>query len=53
MLRVIGVIIFALILLGLAGHLYYSRKGENQTSHLPQPEQWHIAFTDTATGPIS
>lgn len=53
MLRVIGVIIFALILLGLAGHLYYSRKGENQTSHLPQSDLWHIAFTDSATTPVS
>mgnify|MGYP000477664510 CR=1 FL=1 len=53
MLRVIGVIIFALILLGLAGHLYYSRKGENQTSQLPHFQDWHIARIESATTPTS
>lgn len=34
MLRVIGVLLFALLLLAIAAHLFYSRKtGEEETGH--------------------
>ena len=40
MLRVIGVLIFALIVLGLAGHLFYKNKSRNETSQV-QPQWQH------------
>ncbi|MBB5209883.1 hypothetical protein [Microbulbifer hydrolyticus] len=49
MLRVIGVLVFALILLGLAGHLFYQRKSENETSHTEAAWMHHLAFNEFKT----
>ncbi len=46
MLRVIGVLIFALILLGLAGHLFYKNKSRDETSHIQPQWQYHLAVSD-------
>ena len=52
MLRVIGVLIFALIVLGLAGHLFYSRKGESETGHNQSTWMHHLAQVEV-TAPAS
>ena len=46
MLRVIGVLIFALIVLGLAGHLFYKNKGRDETSHIQPQWQFHLASSE-------
>ena len=46
MLRVIGVVIFALIVLGLAGHLFYDRKSQSETSHNQPSWMHHLAQAD-------
>ena len=51
MLRVIGVLIFALIVLGLAGHLFYKNKSRNETSQV-QPQWQHNVVTREITGPV-
>ncbi|WP_226664970.1 hypothetical protein [Microbulbifer aggregans] len=52
MLRVIGVLLFALLLLWLAGYIYYKNKGENETSHTSSQPPWHIAASEI-TNPAS
>ena len=44
MLRVIGVLILALVVLGLAGHLFYDRKSKSETG-LHQPSWMHQLAT--------
>lgn len=44
MLRVIGVLLFALLLLAIAAHLFYSRKaGEEETSYQQTIPAYHFA----------
>lgn len=43
MFRIISVLIFALILLGLAGHLFYDQKSKNETGHNPSTWMHHLA----------
>mgnify|MGYP000044191654 FL=1 len=51
MIRVIGVIIFALIVLGLAGHLFYKNKNRDETSHFQAQWQHHLASREF-TAPV-
>ena len=46
MLRVIGVLILAMIVLGLAGHLFYKNKSRDETSHVLPQWQYHVASSE-------
>ena len=47
MFRILGVLVFALIVLGLAGHLFYKNKSRDETSHLLPKWQYHLAKSET------
>ena len=46
MFRVLGVLVFALIVLGLAGHLFYKNKSRDESSKTQPQSQNHLAVAE-------